>query len=189
MPFQLILFIFFSVVAIFLVFGLYSVLTDRVYRHPSTLLWAGVITAVFGAFLKGIPILIKGLPNHVGLAAELELAVLVVDPLLGGLAGGLVAAAVIVKLQIMHAKSQISANEDDQYADEEIEQAWLHCQRVDEMKGSMPENELEERRARASDAMSRALDRKRKAEKRLREVSVPGLCEAKPARSKRQRLE
>lgn len=175
MPPYLSSFAFFSVVAIFAVFGFYVVLTDWAYRRPKRLFFAGVIATAFAVFLKGIPILMKGLPNSGFKPEELDFVALAVDPLLGGLAGGLVASAVIVKLQIMHAKSQISANEDDQYADEEIEQAWLHCQRVDEMKGSMPENELEEQRARASDAMSRALDRKRKAEKRLREVSVPGL--------------
>lgn len=167
MPPHLILFIWFSVVTIFLVVGLYDLLTDKAYRSPRALLWAGVIAAAFGAFLKGVPILMKGLPKSEFQPEQLDFVALAVDPLLGGLAGGLVASAVIVKIQIMHARTQMAADSNDQCANDDVDRAMQYVEWLKARKGSMPATEFNERYDHALDALGRALERKSESVKQL----------------------
>lgn len=160
---------------IFLLICLFLALDDWAYRRPWVLFVAGLVTAVFGSLLKGMPILLKGMRSSPWSPEELELASLAVDPLLGGLAGGLVASAVIIKLQILHAKSQIAALKTDQLTEKILAQAKQNFQSLQDMKDSMPADEYQSRHAREMELLMRAIDRSLTAKDRMREVFVPGL--------------
>jgi len=158
-----------------LLIGLFFMLDDWAYRRPWVLFVAGVVAAAFGSMLKGMPILMKGLHSSPWSPEELDLAALAVDPLLGGLAGGLVASAVIIKLQILHAKSQMAAREMDRFTDKILDQARQNFQSLKDMKDTMPLDEYESRHAQEMNLLMHAIDRKLKAKERLSEVLVPGL--------------
>lgn len=91
-----------SLVALGVIFILYTGLDSWIYRRPWALLLTGIVVAIFSVMLKALPTILKTAPSMLWDQSELEIAASIVDPLLVGLSGGLIASAFILKFQILH---------------------------------------------------------------------------------------
>lgn len=163
--------------AITLVYFLYEVIGGWAYRRPWVLLVAGLATAILGLLVKRTPMVLKAIPTLNWPSEDLELAMSAVDSIVTGLAGGLIAAAFMMKMQLGHARevqdaknALASANEAAAYAD----------QADDDLKNepaTLP-TAIFKRRYRATQRLKhRALHDKMEAEAQIRALRMPGLVE------------
>ena len=86
-------------------------LSGWAFRSPWKLLICGLLVAGFATVIKSLPAVWKMVAKTPRLTAELDFAAALVDPTLVGLAGGLIAAAVMLKVQILYATELRSAKQ------------------------------------------------------------------------------
>lgn len=102
---------------------LYFALDTWAYRRPGLLLLFGLLTSGFSVLLKATPTMLKSVPGLPWSASELDIAASVVDPTLIGLAGGLIASAFVLKLQLLHAEDLATKRRALDAAREQVEEA------------------------------------------------------------------
>lgn len=88
------------VVCTMLVISAYGILSARMVRNPAWLLGMGLVLAAIAIIVKGAPLLTQAVLKGNG-SEGLDIAAATVDPTLVALAGGLIASAFILKVQIL----------------------------------------------------------------------------------------
>jgi hypothetical protein len=145
------------------------------YRRPWFLLVCGLLVSAFATMVKSIPLVIKEIPKSPWSPSEMDFAAALVDPTLIGLAGGLIAAGVMLKVQIMHATDVQDAKRNLKRSIEALEEV----QRADEdlklVARSLSDEEFWKRLASIKEAHTEALLDKQEAKRDLRKIQVPGL--------------
>lgn len=160
---------------VMLVFILYESMGAWAYRQPRVLLVYGLSVSGLSVWVKGNPLMLKSIRNLPWSAEELDLAASVVDPTLIGLAGGLIASAFILKLQILQAQDLLDAEGAHARALERSKGADRADEDLTLIAESLPADELLARRKRIQLRKMDALDEIYKAEKKLHALRVPGL--------------
>lgn len=97
--------VFIYLLTIFLMIWFYQSLDGRAYRNPFILLMAGITSAGIACILKIFPSTLSKIFSP----EDIAVSMLIIDPLLGGLAGGLVASAVVARVQLKNIEDSLSA--------------------------------------------------------------------------------
>ncbi len=154
---------------------LFNALEGWVYRRPWVLLLAGLLVSGFSVLLKATPIYLKSVPGLPWSGAELDVAASVVDPTLIGLAGGLIASAFLLKLQVAHAAEVAAARDSVRLASDLVK----HASRADEdlrlVALSLSNEEFNTRLRRVRYLQDDAFWAERDAREHLKRVDLPGV--------------
>jgi hypothetical protein len=164
-----------SIVILTVVYATWVIASGWAFRKPERLLLCGLVVSGFATVAKYNPIVWKTAANSPWSAHELELASAIVDPTLVGLAGGLIAAAIMLRVQIMYATEireakatltrSIEIMEDVERADEDLKL----------VARSLSNDEFRLRLRIIKVARLNALLENLDAERKLKKKKVPGL--------------
>jgi hypothetical protein len=145
------------------------------YRHPWRLLLCGLLISAFATIVKSIPLVMKEIPKSPWSPSEMDFAAALVDPTLIGLAGGLIAAGVMLKVQIMHATDVQNAKRNLKRSIETLEEVERADEDLKLVARSLSDEEFWQRLTYIKEARSEALFEKQEAKRDLRKVQIPGL--------------
>jgi hypothetical protein len=155
--------------------ALYVGLGPWLYRRPWALLAMGLITAALAVIAKATPILLKQFPQLSEIFPELDIAASAVDPTLIGLSGGLIAAAFLLKLQIVHAQDLVEAQRELNIANTLFADVLRDEADLKLVANSLTNKEFTTRLNRLRKNKADAVVRKIKAEMELEDKTAPKL--------------
>jgi len=145
------------------------------YRRPWRLLVSGLVVAGFATMIKSLPAVWKTVAKSPRFAAELDFAAALVDPTLIGLAGGLIAAAVMLKVQILHATELRSAKQNLARSIEAMQEVERADDDLKLVAASLPHEDFWNRLKHIKEMRMDALMDHYDAKVELKKMKVPGL--------------
>lgn len=159
---------------LFVVVAAYTSLGGRAYRDPAKVLIAGMLVSVVAAAVKAYLVAFKPLAGKPWTAEEIDMAAAIVDPTLIGLAGGLIAAAFMTRMQMLHAEALRRAREDVATADRLARDVDRCDEDLKRVARSMSDEEFHARLQSIRVARVEVISRRGNATTRLDELRLPG---------------
>lgn len=153
----------------------WTLVSGWAYRRPWCLLVCGLLVSAFATMVKLLPLVIKELPKSPWSPSEMDFAAALVDPTLIGLAGGLIAAGVMLKVQIMHATDVQDAKRNLKRSIEALQEVERADEDLKLVARSLPDKEFWQRLTAIKEARTEALFEKQEAKRELKKIQVPGL--------------